>query len=88
MEHTSITKETLEEAEKSVIITLGLITELLKDIDNNNPDRGIVTSFRIFSDGSGRIMQSPDVVVANFNTPTEAVKELQDILDKCRKVKK
>lgn len=72
----------------AVIGTMDLIMELLKDIDNKNPNSSIITSIRIFSDGSGRIMQSPDIVVADFTTPTEAVKELQDILDKCRKAKK
>jgi hypothetical protein len=64
------------------------IMGLLRDIDKENPNSEIITSIRLFSDGSGRIMQSPDVVVADFNTPTEAVKELQNILDKCRKAKK
>jgi hypothetical protein len=71
-----------EETEKPVIITLSLITGLLNDIDNNHPDIGVLTSIRIFSDGSGRIMQSPDVVVSDFNTPVEAINELLDILYK------
>lgn len=72
----------------SVIGTMDLIMGLLEEVDNKNPNIGIITSVRIFSDGSGRIMQSPDIVVADFTTPTEAVKELQDILNKCHKAKK
>ena len=72
----------------AIIGTMDFIMLLLKDIDNNNPEAGVLTSIRFFSDGSGRIMQSPDVDVVDFNTPIEAVNELQGILDKFRNVKK
>ena len=71
----------------AIIGTMDLVMELLKDIDNNHPDKGILTSIRFFSDGSGRIMQSGSGVIFDFNTPVEAVYELQSILEKYRNIK-
>lgn len=52
-----------------------LILALLKTIDNTNP-KDIITSILFYSDGSGRIYESGDKEIAQFDTYEEAEKLL------------
>lgn len=70
----------------AVIGTTDLIIELLDQIDKNNP-KDVLTSIRLFSDGSGRILQQYQETISDFNTTQEAVLQLQKMLDECLKVK-
>ena len=64
------------------IATIDSIILLLKEIDEHNP-KDIITSVRIFSDGSGRVLQQGEECIADFNTAQEAVTELAKILNEC-----
>lgn len=56
------------------------VLDLLKAIDDANT-KDLITSIRFFSDGSGRIYESPDNEIALFNTYDEAIDRLTSILN-------
>ena len=56
------------------------ILELLKAIDDANT-KDVVTSIRFFSDGSGRIYESEEKEIAEFQTCKDAIAILTDILN-------